>query len=42
MLQKIRDVIIESHLARTVISQKRVIAIGTGVTKANKPKILKS
>ena len=41
MLQKIKDVIIESRLAGTVTSQKRVIAIGTGVTKANVAKILK-
>ena len=41
MLQKIRDVIIGSRLARTVISRKMVIAIGTGVIKANEPKILK-
>ena len=38
MLQKIRDVIIASRLAGTVISQKMVIANGPGVIKANEPK----
>ena len=41
MFQKIRDVVIGSRLAGTVISRKMVIAIGTGVIKANEPKILK-
>ena len=41
MLQKIRDVVIGSHLAETVVSQKLVIAIGTGAIKANEPTILK-
>ena len=36
MLQNIRDVKTGSHLLGTMI-----IAIGTGVIKANKPKILK-
>ena len=40
MLQNIRDVIIGSRLAGTVISLKMVIAIGAGVIRANKPKIL--
>ena len=41
MLQKIRDVIIASCLAGKLISRKMVIAIGTGVIKANEPKISK-
>ena len=41
MLKKIKDVIIGSRLARTVISRKMVVAIGTGVVKANEPKILR-
>ena len=41
MLKKIKDVISESPLASTVISQKMVVAIGTGVAKANEPKILR-
>ena len=40
--KKIKDVIIGSRLARTVISRKMVVAIGTGVVKANnEPKILR-
>ena len=41
MLQKIRDIIIGSRLAGTALSRKMVVAIGTGVIKANEPKILK-
>ena len=41
MLKKIKDVIIGSRLAVTVISRKMVFAIGTGVVKANEPKILR-
>ena len=41
ILKKIKDVLIESRLAGTVISRKTVVAIGTGVVKANEPKILK-
>ena len=41
MLKKIKDAIIESRLAATVISQKMVVAIGTNVVKANEPKILR-
>ena len=39
MLQKIRDVITGSLLARAVISREMVIAIETGVIKANEQKI---
>ena len=38
MLKKIKDVIIGSRLAGTVISRKMVVAIGTGVVE---PKILR-
>lgn len=38
MLQKIRDVLIESRLVETMIFKKMVIAIGAGVIKANEPK----
>ena len=41
MLKKIKDVIIGSRLAGTVISRKMVVAIGTGVAKANEPQILR-
>ena len=41
MLKKIKDVIIGSRLASTAISRKVVVAIGTGVVKANEPKILR-
>ena len=41
MLKKIKDVIIGSRLAGTVISRKMVAAISTGVFKANGPKILR-
>ena len=41
MLKKIKDVIIGSRLAGTVISRKMVAAITTGVFKANGPKILR-
>ena len=41
MLKKIKDVIIGSRLASIVISRKMVVAIGTGVVKANEPKILR-
>lgn len=38
MLQKIRDVLIESRLVETMIFKKMVVAIGAGVIKANEPK----
>ena len=41
MFKKIKDVIIGSRLAGTVISRKMVVAIGTGVVKVNEPKILR-
>ena len=41
ILKKIKDVIIGSRLAGTVISQKMVVPIGTGAVKANEPKILR-
>ena len=41
MLKKIKDVIIGSRLAGTVISRKMVVVIGTGVIKATAPKILR-
>ena len=41
MLQKVRNVIIGSGLAGTVISRKMVTAIGTGVIKINELRILK-
>ena len=41
MLKKIKDVIIGSPLAGTVISRKMVVAVSTGVVKGNKPKILR-
>ena len=41
MLKKIKDVIIGSRLAGTAISQNMVVAIGTGVVKANELKILR-
>jgi len=34
---KTKDVIVGSRLAGTVISRRMVIAIGTGVVKANDP-----
>ena len=40
MLLKMKDFIIGSHLAGTVISQKMLTAIGKGVIEANEPKIL--
>ena len=39
--KKIKGVIIRSHLAGTVIFQKMVVAIGTGVFKASEPNILR-
>ena len=41
MLQKTRDVLIESRLVETMTFKKMVIAIGAGVIKANEPKKLK-
>ena len=41
MLKKIKDVIIGSRLVGTVISREMVVAVGTGVVKANEPKILR-
>ena len=41
MVKKIKDVIIGSHLANKVSSQKMVFVIGTGVVKTNEPKILR-
>ena len=41
MLKKIKDVIIGSRLAGTAISQNMVVAISTGVVKANELKILR-
>ena len=41
MLQKVRNVIIGSGLAGTVISRKMITAIGTGVIKINELRILK-
>ena len=41
MLKKIKDVIIESRLANTVVYRKMVAAIGTSAVKANVPKILR-
>ena len=41
IFNKIKDVIIGSRLAGTVISQKMVVPIGTVVVKANEPKILR-
>ena len=41
MLKKIKDIIVGSRLAGTAISRKMVIAIATGVIKANDPKILR-
>ena len=38
---EIRDILIRSRLAGTVISRKMVIAIETGVIKSTEPKILK-
>ena len=38
MLQKIRDVLIESRLVETMIFKKMVVAIEAGVIKANEPK----
>ena len=40
-LKKNQDVIIGSRLAGTVISRKMVVAIGTGVAKANQSSILR-
>ena len=37
---KIKEVIIEIHLAGAVISRKMVLSIGTGVLKANNPNFL--
>ena len=37
LLKRTKDVIIGSRLAGTVISRRMVIAIGTGVVKANDP-----
>ena len=41
MLKKIKDVLIGSCLAGKVISRKMAVVIGTGVVKANEPKILR-
>ena len=41
MLPKIRDVILGSRLVETVPSRKMVIAIGTGVIKANEQPVSK-
>ena len=41
MLKKIKDVIIGSSLAGTVISRKMLVANGTGAVKANESKILR-
>ena len=41
MLKKIKDIIVGSRLAGTAISRKMVIAIATGVIKANDPKSLR-
>ena len=41
MLKEIKDIIIGSRLAGTAISRKMVIAIATGVIKANVPNILR-
>ena len=41
MLKKIKDIIVGSRLACTAISRKIVIAIATGVSKANDPNILR-
>ena len=41
MLKKIKDVIIGSRLVGTAISREMVVAVGTGVVKANEPKILR-
>ena len=38
---KIRDIIVGKRLAGTVITRRMVIAIGTGVVKANDPNLLK-
>ena len=41
MLKKIKDVSIGSCLARTVISRKMVVVVGTGVVKTNEPKMFR-
>ena len=41
MLKKIKDIIVASRLTGTAITQKMVIAIATGVIKANDPNILR-
>ena len=41
MLKKIKDIIVGSRLAGTAISRKMVIAIATGVIKANDSNILR-
>ena len=41
MLKKIKDVIIGSRLAGKAISRNIVVAIGTGIVKANEPRILR-
>ena len=41
MLKKTKDIIVGSRLAGTAISRKMVIAIATGVIKANDPNILR-
>ena len=41
MVKKIKDVIIGSRLAGSVIDQKMVVAFGPGVVKANAPKFLR-
>ena len=40
MMKKIKDVIIGSWLAGTLISRKMVVAVDTSVVKANEPKTL--
>ena len=41
LLKKTRYIIVESRLTGTVITRRMVIAIGTGVVKANDPNLLK-
>ena len=41
LLKKTKDIIIGTRLAGTVISRRMVMAIGTGVVKANDPSLLK-
>ena len=41
LLKKTKDIVIGTRQAGTVISRRMVIAIGTGVVKANEPNLLK-